>query len=380
MSDRILHAVRCPLEPSSVRGFAARLAAALDGGPALLPLQDGPERLTAELRPELGIDEQTAVVIGTSGSTGAPKGVTLTAPALRHSARATHDRLGGPGHWLLALPVHHIAGLQVLVRAAEADTALSIVDATHGFTARAFADAAAELPAGRRYTALVPTQLVTLLDAGGPTLELAAGFDAVLVGGAACPDSLLDRARAAGLSPVTTYGMSETAGGCLYDGRPLAGVRVQLRDSAVLLGGPTLAAGYLRRPDLTAAAFDGGWFHTRDVGRWSTDGRLEVLGRSDDMVVTGGEKVAPTLVERALCSVPSVRDACVVAVPDARWGQAVAAAVVASGALDETALRDAVRTDVGLHAVPKIMSVVDSLPTLASGKVDRTAVAALLTR
>jgi O-succinylbenzoic acid--CoA ligase len=254
------------------------------------------------------------------------------------------------------------------------------VDCTDGFTPQGFLAAVRRLPAGRRYAALVPTQLGRVLDAGGPAVKAAASFAAIIVGGAASPPELLDRARAAGINPVTTYGMSETAGGCVYDGRPLAGVRVDVDPTGgIRLGGPTLANGYLRRPDLTEEAFAGGWFATLDAGRWRPDGRLEVLGRLDDVVISGGEKIPPILVERALLSVEQVESACVVGIPDPEWGQAVAAVVVGTG-IDLAALRETVRLSAGRHAVPKRLLVLDALPMLESGKVDRTAVAALLTR
>lgn len=376
MSMRRLRAVSCPLHPEPVAAFRSRLQAALAGGDALLPV--GRESDSVAYQPDLGVDGDTAVVIGTSGSTGEPKGVMLSAAALTASALGTAERLGGAGHWVLALPVHHVAGLQVLVRGLVTGTEVSTVDSTNGFTPQGFTAACARLPAGRRYAALVPTQLGRLLDAGGPAVEAAASFAAIIVGGAAAPLPLLDRARAAGINPVTTYGMSETAGGCVYDGLPLPGAVVDIAsDGAVRLGGPTLAAGYLRRPDLTAEAFAGGWFHTRDVGRWLPDGRLEVLGRADDVVVSGAEKIPPLLVERALLATGMLEFACVIGVPDDEWGQAVAAVVVGRN-VDEAALRAAVRAAVGRHAVPKRLLVVDELPMLESGKVDRTAVLGLV--
>lgn len=368
--------------------FLPLLRAALDGGPALLPMPLGPpprvDQLQHELRPDLGVDEATTVVIATSGSTGTPKGVQLGSDALRASARATHQRLGGPGHWLLALPVHHIAGLQVMVRTIDGGGVLSTVDGTPGFTTARFVTAAAGLPHDApRYTALVPTQLARLLD-DADAIPALASFDGVLLGGSAAPAPLLDRARAAGVAVRTTYGMSETAGGCVYDGEPLDGTRVDAGDDgvgAIRLGGVTLSHGYLHRPDLTDAAFADGWFTTGDVGRWTSERRLEVLGRVDDLVISGGENVVPLLVERALTDVAGVRDACVVGIPDDEWGQAVVAVVVPSDPATPPsvgALREAVAGRVGRHAVPKRLSLVDAVPQLESGKADRAAVAAIL--
>ena len=221
-------------------------------------------------------------------------------------------------------------------------------------------------------------------DGGQPpaaALEALRGYAAVLIGGAALDAETRERALAAGVRVVTTYGMSETAGGCVYDGVPLDGVTVDLEpDGRILLGGPTLASGYVGRPDETAAAFGGGRFRTGDLGRWH-DGRLEVLGRADDVIVTGGEKVAPAAVERVLTGQPGVRAACVTAVPDDEWGQVVAAAVVLDGPAGAgwtDPLRDAVRAELGRAAVPRRIVAVGEIPLRGIGKPDRSAVARLV--
>src|SRR5882757_7129444 len=169
MSNHPLRAVVCPLHPDPVNAFLPALRSALEGGDALLPL--GRESDGAAFAPDLGAPAGTAVVISTSGSTGVPKGVLLSADALRSSALATAERLGGPGHWLLALAVQHVAGLQVLVRSIVAGTSVSTVDCTDGFTPQGFLAAVRRLPVDRRYAALVPTQLGRLLDAGGPAVR-----------------------------------------------------------------------------------------------------------------------------------------------------------------------------------------------------------------
>jgi O-succinylbenzoic acid--CoA ligase len=203
----------------------------------------------------------------------------------------------------------------------------------------------------------------------------------VLVGGAALDAGLRARALAAEVRVVTTYGMSETAGGCVYDGIPLDGVQVRLdADGGIRLGGPTLASGYLGRPEETARAFTDGWFRTGDHGRFR-DGRLEVLGRLDDMIITGGEKVAPAAVERILRTQPGVRAACVVGLPDPEWGQVVGAAVVADPAADAPdldRLSDAVRAELGRAAAPRRLRTIPEIPLLGIGKPDRAAVAEML--
>ena len=348
------------------------LAAALDGGPPVLPLAPGARGPAAAPPPG------TAVVVATSGSTGEPRFVALTAAALRASAGATAARLGSGARWLLALPAEHVAGVQVAVRALLAGAPPVVQDLRTGFRPDAFAAATARLGPGPRHTSLVPTQLLRLLESGGDGLDALRSYRAVLVGGAALDVALHARARAAGIAVVTTYGMSETAGGCVYDGVPLDGVTVDLADDGrILLGGPTLAVGYVGRPEETAAAFAGGRFRTGDLGARDGD-RLVVLGRADDMVVTGGEKVPPAAVERVLTAQPGVLAACVVGLPDPEWGQVVGAAVVVRGAADADGWRAAVRAELGRAAVPRRLVTVPRLPVRGIGKPDRAAVAALL--
>ncbi|TDQ58511.1 O-succinylbenzoic acid--CoA ligase [Actinomycetospora succinea] len=359
--------------PAAATALGDAALAALEGrGPAVLPIGPGDPAPGPDLLAP--VDDDVAAVVTTTGSTGAPKAVLLPAAALIASADATYARLGPPGRWLLALPAHHIAGLQVLLRSARAGSPAVVMDLRSGFRPDAFA----ALAPGVAYTSLVPTQLVRLLDAGGAALDALRGVTAVLLGGAAADASLLARAAAEGVPVVTTYGMSETCGGCVYDGRPLDGVTVTLEDDGrIRLGGATVAAGYrgaVSAADTAAFLPDG--FRTNDLGAWSADGRLEVLGRADDVIVTGGEKVAPATVERALLALSGVREACVVGVPDPEWGARVVAAVVGDG-LDAEALRAAVAPGLG-RAAPRAVTVLDALPLRGIGKPDRAAVRALL--
>ncbi|XVS64057.1 o-succinylbenzoate--CoA ligase [Actinosynnema sp. CA-299493] len=343
------------------------LRAALAGG--------GTARAQAgDLPPLRGWETGAALAVTTSGSTGEPKTVLLGADALTASAELTHARLGGPGRWLLALPTTHIAGIQVLVRSVVAGVEPGVMDLAPGFRAADFAVAARPLLAtpGRHYTALVPTQLARLVATEGPGLAAARQFDAVLIGGAATPPSLLERSRRLGVRVVTTYGMSETSGGCVYDGLPLDGVRVRLVDGRIEVGGPVLALGYQGGEPF------GEWFRTGDLGRVLPDGTVEVLGRADDVIISGGENIAPTRVERVLVAQPGVREACVVGLPDAEWGQVVAAAVVPEDPgdpPDADELCAAVGDVVGRFAMPKRVAFVTELPLRGPGKVDRKAVA-----
>jgi O-succinylbenzoic acid--CoA ligase len=324
------------------------------------------------LRPDAPLEDGADLVVVTSGSSGQARGVLLSADALTASATAAHHRLGGPGGWLLTLPVSAIAGLQVVCRSVLAGHRPTVLGDTETLTA-----ALARMPAGRRYTSVVPTQLHRYLDSEPAALR---AFDAVLVGGAATDPALLERARAAGVAVVTTYGMTETAGGCVYDGVPLDGVRVRIHEQGIELAGPTLALGYRCDPAATAEAFTGGWFRTRDSGTLAADGRLTVQGRLDDVVITGGETAAPQAVEAVLREHPDVADAVVFGRPDDEWGQRVVAAVVpAPGAEPSLAtLRPWIAERLGPPAAPRELHAIAAVPTLHTGKPDRRGVASAI--
>jgi o-succinylbenzoate---CoA ligase len=319
------------------------------------------------------IDDDVALVATTSGTTGAPKGALLTATALTASATATHDRLGGPGSWLLALPAHHIAGLQVLVRSALAGTVPVELDVSAGFDTARLPDAVRRLGPGRRYTSLVATQLTKALADPAAAAALAE-LDAVLIGGGPAPRPVLEAAASAGITVVRTYGMSETAGGCVYDGVPLDGVRLRVAaDGRLTIGGATLAKGY-RNPVAPDPFAEPGWFRTDDLGALDDSGVLTVLGRADDAISTGGLTVLPQPVEAALSSHPAVADCAVFGLEDARLGQRVVAAVVVSdGCAAPTldALRAHVTRTLDATAAPRELHIVDELPRRGIGKVDR---------
>lgn len=363
-----------------------------DRGPALLPVPaDDPARtriLVDSQRPGEPIDDRVALVVSTSGSTGTPKGAMLSAEALAASAAATDTVLGGPGRWLLALPAHHIAGLQVILRSLRAGYEPVVVDVTRGFdpetlpaavdACRAGTSAGAGRAADRAYTSLVPGQLAKVLDEGSPAaVEALAALDAVLLGGAAAAPELLARAADAGVRVVRTYGMSETAGGCVYDGAPLPGVRVEVDDDEgrVWLAGPQLAEGYRNAPDHPAFA-RAGWFRTDDAGQVGPDGRLRISGRLDEALSVGGLTLLPQTVEDALRRHPAVVDVVVVGIPDARLGTRPVAAVTLRATATADELRRHVTGVLGEHAAPARVAVLDALPVLPGGKVDRRGVAA----
>ncbi len=380
--------------PAAAGGLMlSALATALDGsGPAILPLDPalpdmalarildafGPAALhtmagTRQLDPPAAgraavarLADDTAVVIATSGSTGRPKAVELSAAAMTASATASLRRIGADpaSRWLCCLPTFHISGLGVLVR--------SLVTGTDPVFAPA---ASPQLIAasGCAYVSLVPTQMRRLLDAGaapGPVR-------AVLLGGAASADALLADARAADWRVITTYGMSETCGGCVYDSVPLDDVQVRIADGVVEIAGPTLFSGYLGEPQLTASVLAGGWFRTTDLGCWLPGGRLSIRGRVDDVIITGGQKVVPGEVEAVLGTAPGVADVVVVGLPDPEWGEAVTAVVVPANPANPpqlAALKSSVREAMSGYAAPRRVVVVSQFPLLPSGKPDRVAV------
>lgn len=429
----------------------------------------------------VGVD----MVLRTSGSTtGTGKLVGVSMDALVASARATHKRLGGPGIWVLALPAYHAAGVQVLVRAAVAGTHVFNAYKEGGFDPQHLAQvidaacaAAADCDAGSSfdddavsscaggaggeaegalaadaagracpvYTSLVPTQLRRALDDEQLRGALAR-LDAVLIGGAAADAQLLEQAKAAGIKVVTTYGMSETCGGCVYDGQPLPGVSMDVDQAtgAIWLSGPMLATGYLGDEELTKRCFvsrpqagegtrDAGetasaaesteagaggasteagaprsgaetgtgtgsdvgageparrWFITSDRGQ-IVDGRLQVLGRLDDVIISGGIKVEPGPIEALLALNPLVSECAVVGLPDPTWGQAVTAVVVPAsmpglGRVDEGAIVSQIRVyleqKLSGAQCPKQVLLADALPYKGIGKVDRRALAQSLAR
>lgn len=371
----------------------APLREALSGaGPAVLPHQAGSDPDRAAVT-DLQDDEDSpadpvAAVVGTSGSTGTPKHVMLPASAVLASAAATHDRLGGSGTWLLAVPAHTVAGLMVIARSLVARTRPTVLDLGRGFRADGFVAASAELSTrGRRYTSLVPTQLRRLLASGPAATDALRGFDAVLVGGAALDTRLRAQAEARGVPVVATYGMTETCGGCVYDGTALPGVLVDLDPAGrVLLGGPVVARGY--RSGTAGEDFrvaDGQrWFRTPDTGTLA-EGRLQVSGRVDDVAVSGGANIPLVPVQELIAQLPGVRECLVVAVPDPEWGELVGVLVVASddggtadsrtgdsGARLLAVAREVVGRQVGRAAAPRVLLVVPALPLLGVGKPDRT--------
>ena len=388
--------------------------------------------------------EPIALVVGTSGSTGTPKRTALTARALAASAAATEDFFGSnsdaASQWLLALPAHYIAGAQVLARSVLAGTApviaRSVIEPVH-FSPEVFLQAVERMSSARRFISLVPTQLHKLLESadanphlGTEIHEALGSFTGILLGGAPASADLLAAATALGLNTVTTYGSAETAGGCVYSGSVLTGVRVELvpeegmpavpdiegksaNEESVQVGriwisGEHLASGYIGDAARTAehfftAANGTRWYRTDDYGLLAPDSnkncseqRLQVLGRSDDVLISGGVKISARAVATVLEEHPAVREACVVGLPDARWGTAIAAAVTlvppAGAAATSTENRPALNEELcallrarcaeklGAPAAPKQLSILPDFPLTSTGKPDRAEIYSILDR
>ncbi|MCU1492112.1 MAG: menE [Acidimicrobiaceae bacterium] len=326
--------------------------------PSALVEASGEERAVAGGAP---LEAGDALVMATSGTTGTPKGVVLTEDAVRASALATSQRLGvDPARdgWLCCLPVAHVGGLSVILRALELGTRLEVHERF---------EATAALAAAKRgctFVSLVPTALRRL----GP--QGAGAFTRIVLGGTAPPEALPPNV-------VATYGLTETGSGVVYDGWPLAGVEVKVEAGEVLLRGPMLLRAYR---DGSRPLDEEGWFATGDGGELAPDGRLVVHGRLGELVVTGGENVWPVAVEALLEGADGVAEVAVAGVPDPEWGERLVAFVVATpgGRPKLSDLRAVVRAELGPWAAPKELVLVAALPRTALGKVRRRELAALV--
>jgi o-succinylbenzoate---CoA ligase len=387
---RPLTRVPVPPGPEGPARLAAALLAALDGsGPAVAPVPtvtttvstDYVSALLGALRPDdpripLESDD-VAVVLATSGSTGRPRGVLLSAAQLTSMTQVVNGTDASP-QWIAALPVTSMGGLNVLVRALAAGRDVVSLPSLGGavpFTPADFAvavAAAAERSSDVR-VALVPAQLSRLLsDERG--IAAVQQCTSVLVGGASTRPSLLEAARDLEVAVTTTYGATETSGGCVFDGRPLPGVTVTAAGSpgALTIAGPCVALGYRGEPELTRTVFTARGYRTSDLGTVAPDGSVVVLGRADDVVVVNGVNVSPDAVERVLADLPDVVAAAVVVVGDRSEPRLHAFVEVRESAPDlEDRIRGEVTRRLGAVARPRRIHRVDRLPHLPNGKVDR---------
>jgi len=362
-----------------------RAVSAADPAAVLVALRDslagGPAILTGTPRtqPPEAVEQRVAVVIETSGSSGVPKRVALSANALLASAAASESSLGGPGQWMLALPTHYIAGINVLVRSIAAGFEPVYFGGGH-FDATEFAAASRAMDAPLRFTSLVPAQLARVVDAADDDLDLLAAvrrFDRILVGGQATPPALLARAIELGLNVTRTYGSSETSGGCVYDGIPIGTVEIRIVEGQIELAGPMLAEGYLGDPAATDAAFvvraGVRWYRTGDSGA-VVDGALRVTGRLDSVIISGGEKVSLDAIERIVHAMDGLADAVAVSAPSDEWGEVPV--VFTSGQATLVEVKAAVIAALGRASAPVALVRVESVPQLPNGKPDRRALTA----
>ena len=326
------------------------------------------------------VEAGVGLIVQTSGSSGTPKRVTLSREAILASANSSQLRLGGPGQWLLALPINFVAGANVLIRSLVADTQPVLMNTSVPFTADAFARSASLMTASRRYTSLVPTQLSRLAaaldDPFSPTgtndflLAQLRKFDAILVGGQAPHDEIVEQLRALGIKIVITYGMTETCGGCVYDGAPLDGVKVDLVGNRIQISGPVLAD---QISDDAGQQAIGDSFLTSDLGEFDSEGKLKVLGRIDRVIFSGGLKISLDRVEELARAVPGVAELAATAIADAEWGQRVGIVYLGSPEVaDEIAL--ALANDLGPAGKPIRVVRTDGVPRLPSGKHDLQAI------
>ena len=322
---------------------------------------------TIEQLPE-EVPDTIACVVESSGSTGIPKRISISTAALLHAARAGQERLGPLGQWLLALPINFIAGQQVLIRSLLADQQPVIMNTSLPFTAEAFLRSALLMKNPIRYTSLVPTQLAKLVaEAEKDTvmLDTLKSFRAILVGGQLTPDELYDRALGLDLKVVLSYGMTETAGGCVYDGIPLDGVRLKIApDSRLLISGKTLAEG------------QDDWIFTNDLAELSPDGKLKIIGRAYRVIISGGLKLSLERVEYLGSLLPGVSEIAAVALEDQTWGQRVGIAYVGSPEVADDIANQLAHL-LGPAGKPIRVIRVDKLPKLPTGKPDNRMVAEL---
>jgi O-succinylbenzoic acid--CoA ligase len=335
---------------------------------SLWPVSGSAEEILALLREWDAAADPRPLVIETSGSTGRPKRVMLSRDAMRFSAKATHERLGGTGQWVLNLPPTYVAGVQVLYRSVLAGTEPIITADRDDYSS-----ALEQMGSGRAYVSLVPTQVVRIYRDGsdGSDFEALTRFDRVLVGGGPLDAAIRRELESRDVRIIQTYGMSETCGGCVYDGVPFDGVEVQIDHGGhVRLRGPVLFDGYEGEPERTAAAFEDGWLVTNDLGHWARDGRLRIEGRADDVVISGGVKVPASAVAAMVARHSAVRAVEIVGVPDPEWGERVVAVVAPRDPVTLAGVRDEVAPR---EWAPRQLVLVDEIPLLPNGKPDRVA-------
>ncbi len=394
------------------RPQAARTVRAIwDAGEAVCILDpDAPAavraRMLAAVRPTHGVDddgrrawpdgigttEGVAAIVTTSGTTATPKAVELTTAGMTAIGRGFAAALDvdADDRWLVCLPLHHVAGLAILARARTTGTPVS-VHPTFDLDA-VVASATTTREAGDEHgvtiVSLVPTMLHRMVEAGAPIDR----FRWIVTGGASLAPTLRRRAEAAGGRPVDTYGLSETWGGALLDGRPIEGVEAAIVDDEIFLRGAPVMRGYRLDAEATDAVLvalpgddhagghqvgnrigGGAWFRTGDVGARDASGRISVVDRKRDLVVTGGVNVSPTAVETVLAMHPAIADLAIAGEPDPEWGERVVAYVVPVAGTAPTVddLRAFGRDQLSGPQLPRVVVVVAEIPRTPGGKIRR---------
>ncbi len=349
---------------NDVLGALLALTDALEGKCAVFisPREINGEKVKVEGLPEF-VDSNTALIVESSGSTGIPKRISISADALIASAKATEEYFGAKGQWLLTLPINYIAGIQVLVRSILSDVQPIVMNTAVPFTPEAFALSSTLLTADSKFTSVVPTQLVRLqqLASQDPFLvKLLQRFTAILVGGQATSPEVLSFFRERNINVVESYGMAETSGGCVYDGKALSGVEIKLVDGRVAINGSMLA---------NDVASEDGYLVTQDIGELDDQGLLRILGRADRVMISGGLKMSLDQVEAVAASVPGVVEVGATAVSSTEWGERVGIAYVGSPEVADF-MAGAVFEQLGIAAKPIRVIRVDRLPRLSNGKTD----------
>lgn len=345
------------IDPETVAPLHLRdaLAAALDGGPTVA--------LTKHAIDE--IPESAALLVETGGSTGEPKIVALTATAMKISASLSNQALGASKQdlWSLSLPLHHIAGINQLLRAIDLGSD--------------------PVKSGAHFISIVPTQLYRALEQKNSHFDQLINAKRVLIGGATIPTELIASAKACGINLVTSYGMTEMCGGCVYDGSALPGVAIEIRDAGrIALSGPMRAIGYLENDVANAQAFVDDWFVTNDMGALDENGLLQVAGRVDDLIISGGEKISPNEVARILQRYFPAHEIYVIGTPDEEWGQSLRVVMALNESSDTPQsislknIRDIVGEALGKVAAPRSLLLLSDIPIKENGKVDVAALTA----
>lgn len=399
-NPRVLTAVTVPPGMGGILKLASVIGRALDGtGPAIAPMAESPEFIVtqtlAALRPDNPAfpleSNDIAIVSTTSGSTGTPRGVLLSQQALAASATAFGNRFGTNNRWVVSVPAHRIAGIMVLVRSWFHNSPFEIDPSVGGArTFQAAAFAATTMRAVREsngdgrslMVSLVPTQIARLLESGSVGVEALQSYDLVLSGAAATPQPMLNKMRELGIKVSVSYGMTETCGGCVFDGRPLDGVNISLgtkddiEPGRVRISGTVAASGYRLRPDLDAVSFISGQVQTHDVGKLDSSGLLHILGRLDDVVIVGGVNVSLSAVESLIRHHPAIEDVAVIDLQDELWGSIPIAYVVTRNHISNSAnliseIQSTIQEQISRAVVPRTVQFVTSLPMLDSGKIDR---------